>query len=546
MSSSRQAASERHIYLVQPKFPPSYWGLDYLLPLTPYRAVFPPLGLLTLAALTPRDFQVSLCDENVGESVDYETDARIIGITGYIIQMARVFEIADRFRARGKVVVLGGPLANLLPELCREHADVVFEGEAEYTWPRFLREYAGGSWANHYHETEKIHLPDSPPPRLDLLKGRYAQGVVQCTRGCPFTCEFCDIIVMYGRKMRFKPIEQVLQEVRAWQARGASQVLFADDNFIGNRAYAKELLRALARWNAAQRHALSFFTQASIDMVRDDELLGLMRDANFSSVFIGIESPRKASLAETHKTQNEKVDLAAAIHKIQSYNLFIFAGMIVGFDQDDASIFEEQYRFLQEAQIPLVMLSVLLAVPRTPLYQRLEAAGRIDNGSDIERYVGTKGGTNFRPLQMTADELRRGQEDLYRRLYAPEAFAARLLGNLERFHDVTYRPEAISPAKVLMFIRLSWHFWRQGKAARRFFWRTLGKTLRHSPRNLRQVILILGMYKHVCDMNSDHSWNPWMTSADASTGTISEAASPELGQEHRNGRNRQPVVNVQR
>src|SRR5437762_5132297 len=181
---------------------------------------------------------------------------------------------------------------------------------------------------------------------------------------------------------------------------------------------------------------MSFYTQASVDMVRDEELLGLMRDANFVSVFIGIESPRKSSLAETHKTQNEKLDLVAAIHKIQSYNLFISAGMIVGFDNDDATIFDEQYAFLQEAQIPVAMLSVLLAVPRTPLYERLEKAGRIDNGDNIARYVGTSGGTNFRPLRMTAEELRRGQESLYRRLYAPEAFAERLLGNLTRFHDL--------------------------------------------------------------------------------------------------------------
>ena len=523
--ASRRAA-DRQIYLVQPKFPPSYWGLDYLLPMTPYRAVFPPLGLLTLAGLTPPDFKVTLCDENIGEPIDYNTDAQIVGITGYIIQIARVFEIADRFRALGKTVILGGPLANLLPQECRPHCDVLFEGEAEYTWPRFLREFAAGSWSDHYHENEKIHLPDSPAPRLEVLKGRYAHGIVQCTRGCPFTCEFCDIIVMYGRKMRYKPIEQVLQEVRAWHARGASQVFFADDNFIGNRAYAKELLRALAAWNASQRHALSFYTQASIDMVRDDELLGLLRDANFSSVFLGIESPRKASLAETHKTQNEKLDLVAAVHKIQSYNLFVYAGMIVGFDQDDPSIFEEQYRFLQESQIPIVMLSVLLAVPRTPLYERLEKAGRIDNGSDIERYVGTKGGTNFQPMNMTREELRRGQEDLYRRIYAPEAFAARLLGNLHRFQDVTYRPESIRPDKLIMFLRLSRHYWRQGKSARRFFWGMLGKTLRHSPRSLRQVIMMLGMYKHFCDMYTDTSWNPWTAPAEPAVlpGTAQQAS----------------------
>src|SRR5205823_1993043 len=188
-----------------------------------------------------------------------------------------------------------------------------------------------------------------------------------------------------------------------------------------------------------------FYTQASIDMVRDEELLGLLRDANFVSVFIGIESPRKASLAETRKTQNEKLDLVDAVHKIQSHNLFISAGMIVGFDNDDASIFDEQFDFLQKAQVPIVMLSVLLAVPKTPLYARLEGEGRlyrtdVETG-DLAHYVGTAGGTNFHPLRMTREELKRGQEELYRRLYEPKAFAARLQGNLSHFRDVHYRPE---------------------------------------------------------------------------------------------------------
>jgi radical SAM superfamily enzyme YgiQ (UPF0313 family) len=502
--------TDRRVYLVQPKFPPSYWGLDHFLPLTPFKAIFPPLGLVTLAALTPPEFSVTVCDENAGEKINFDTDAKIVGVTGYIIQMTRAFEIADRFRAKGKIVVLGGPLANLLPDLCRQHCDVLFEGEAEYTWPRFLNEYAAGTHTDHYHEHEKIHLPDSPAPRLDVLKHRYAHGIIQCTRGCPFTCEFCDIIVMYGRKMRFKPVEQVIEEIKAWQAVGAAQILFADDNFIGHRAYAKDLLRAVAKWNKSQRQAMTFYTQASIDMVRDDELMGLMRDANFASVFIGIESPRKSSLAETHKTQNEKLDLVEAIHKVQSYNLFILAGMIVGFDNDDPSIFEEQYKFLQEANIPLVMLSVLLAVPKTPLYERLEKAGRLANADDPTHYVGTAGGTNFRPLNMTADELRSGQEDLYHRLYTPEAFAARLLGNLHRFSNVTYRPEGVALDKFVTFLRLARHYWRKGRKARRFFWGTIWKTIRHSPRSTRQVIMMMGMYKHFCEVHSGSSdWDPW-------------------------------------
>lgn len=505
-----QRPGNRKIYLVQPKFPPSYWGMDEFLPLTPYRAVFPPLGLLTLAGLTPPEFSVTICDENIGEKVDYDTDAQIIGITGYIIQLHAMLDIADAFRARGKTVVIGGPAANLLPEWFRPHCDVLFQGEAEYTWPRFLKEYAEGTASDLYQETEKIHMPDSKPPRIEVAKNKYANGIVQCTRGCPFSCEFCDIIVMYGRKMRFKPVEQVIQECKAWHDRGASHLFFADDNFIGHRAYAKELLTEIVKWSKTLRYPLSFHTQASIDMVRDEELLGLMRDANFITVFIGIETPRKASLAETHKIQNEKLDLVEAIHKIQSFNLFIYCGMIVGFDQDDVTIFDEQYEFLQKAQIPVVMLSVLLAVPKTPLYERLEKAGRIHNDQHASTYVGTAGGTNFRPLNMTEEELKVGQQVLYRRLYAPEAYEARLLGNLGRFNNVNYRGEALQLAKMATLARLIVYYCRKGKAARRFFFRIVLRTLRHSPKSLRQVITLLGMYKHFCEVHkgTDH-WDPW-------------------------------------
>jgi radical SAM superfamily enzyme YgiQ (UPF0313 family) len=517
---SSQPTRTPGIYMVQPKFPPSYWGMEHFMKLTPHAAVFPPLGLLTLAGLTPPEYRVTLCDDNAGEVIDYDTDADIICITGYIIQIKRVFEIADKFRAKGKTVVLGGPMANLLPDECRAHCDVLFEGEAEYTWPRFLKEYSAGKHADHYTEPEKIHMPDSPPPRLSVLNQKYAHGIVQCTRGCPFTCEFCDIIVMYGRKMRFKPIEQVLQELKAWHKQGAAQVFFADDNFVGNRAYAKELLKAIVAWNNSLPNPLSFYTQASIDMARDDELLGLLRDANFISVFIGIESPRKESLAETKKLQNERIDLVESIHKIQSHNLFISAGMIVGFDKDDASIFEEQYQFLQAAQIPIVMLSVLLAVPKTPLYKRLQAAGRLltpdPTGTDRSHYVGTAGGTNFHPMLMTREELKEGQQKLYQRLYAPEAFAARLLGNLSRFNNVKYRPERTKGANLAILGRLMRYYWKKGPAARKFFWGCLWRAARHSPKLIAQMVVYMGMYLHFSKVHGDaQNWDPWRPKKDA-------------------------------
>jgi radical SAM superfamily enzyme YgiQ (UPF0313 family) len=519
MAAPPQSA-RRKIYLIQPKFPPSYWGQEHFLKLTPFGGVYPPLGLLTLAALTPPEDHVTVCDESAGERIDFDADADVVGVTGYLFQRARVFAIADRFRAQGKTVVLGGPMANLIPEECRPHCDVLFEGEAEYTWPRFLNEFAAGRHADSYQEQEKIHLPDSPPPRLDVLKKSYSQGIVQCTRGCPFTCEFCDIIVMYGRKMRFKPVEQVLKEIEAWQGRGVGKVFFADDNFIGNRAYAKSLLRAVIRWNAGQRTAMAFYTQASIDMVRDEELLELFRDANFFGIFLGIETPRKASLAEAQKTQNEKLDLVQAVHKIQSYNLFVSAGMIVGFDHDDPAIFEEQHEFLEKAQIPIVLVNALEAVPRTPLYQRIKAEGRLLDldpvADEAARYRSGVGATNFRPLHLTGEQLKRGLEGLFQKLYSPEAFAARLLGNLARFKDVSFRPERLRASYPLVFFRLARYYGSKGRTGRKFFWGCLWKALRQCPRVAGLVVIYLGMYMHFCEVHRRAlSWDPWAEPGDS-------------------------------
>jgi radical SAM superfamily enzyme YgiQ (UPF0313 family) len=478
--------------------------MDYVLPMSPYNAVFPPLGLLTLAALTPPEFRVTICDENAGERVAYDTPAQIVGITGYLLQKERVVFHADQFRKRGKTVVIGGPVANLVPELCRPHCDVLFEGEAEYTWPRFLRQYVHGKHDDHYPEPDKINLPDSPPPRLDLLRRRYLHGIVQSTRGCPFTCEFCDIIVMYGRKVRVKTIDQVVREVEAWHKVGVPMVFFADDNFVGNRAYTKEVLRALVQWNARQRRPLSFYTQASIDMVRDNELMTLMRDANFSDVFVGIESPRKASLAEARKGQNEKVNLVDAVHTIQSHNLFVMAGMIAGFDHDDADIFDEHYAFCQKAQIPVVMNNTLQATPKTPLTNRLKAERRmlVDDWSQVDFAQEVRTGvTNFRPLNMTLEQLEQGQRALIRRLYKPDAFQARLSGNLSRFHDVRFRPESVNPGHLGSIFRLAGFYCRQTSPIRTLFWRSLWSTLVRYPRRLVTVSTILGMYAHILQLN---------------------------------------------
>ena len=251
-------------------------------------------------------------------------------------------------------------------------------------------------------------------------------------------------------------------------------------------------------------------------MVRDEELLGLMRDANFFSVFLGIETPRKASLLEARKGQNEKLDLVEAVHKIQSYNLFVSAGMIVGFDHDDPAIFEEQYEFLQAAAIPITLVNALEAVPGTPLFHRLRAEGRLVNPSYTDaaaaaRYESGVGTTNFRPLGMTQDELQQGLEWLFQKLYSPEAFAARLMGNLSRFHDVGFRPESLSKSYLAIFFRLASYYWGKGPAARGLFWGSLWKTLRTAPRIVGQMAIYLGMYMHFCEVHQRVRpwWNPW-------------------------------------
>jgi radical SAM superfamily enzyme YgiQ (UPF0313 family) len=329
------------------------------------RCIFPNLSMPTVAGLTPPEHDVMLCDENVAE-IDFDVEADIVGVTGYIIHKPRMLEIIAEFRRRGRFVVVGGPFASLCPEELRGHCDVLFVDESEETWPRFLRDFEMSAWKTEYRPDEKPDMTLSPTPRFDLLEvDRYHALTIQFARGCPFNCEFCDIIVMYGRRPRAKSVEQVMTEIRECHRLGAKQVFVVDDNFIGNKKLAKELLREMARWGRENGYPIDFNTEVSLNLAQDDELLELMREAHFTTVFIGIESPRKASLQETKKTQNMRGDLVENVRKIHGYGIQVQAGMIVGFDNDDESIFEDQLRFIQEARIPVSMTGLLQAMPKT-------------------------------------------------------------------------------------------------------------------------------------------------------------------------------------
>jgi radical SAM superfamily enzyme YgiQ (UPF0313 family) len=401
------------IYLVTPKNPPSFWTYDRILPTLGRSCIFPNLSMPTLAGLTPREHEIVLCDENV-EEVDFDFEADLVGVTGYIVHHDRMRAIVEEFRRRGRFVVVGGPHASLCPEEWRGHCDVLFVDEAEETWPQFLADFAAGSWKTEYRPDEKPDLSLSPVPRFDLVPvEKYHAMTIQFARGCPFQCEFCDIIVVYGRRPRAKQVHQVMAEIRECHRLGAKQVFVVDDNFIGNKKLAKDLLREIGRWGRENGYPLDFNTEVSLNAAQDEELLELFRDANFTTVFIGIESPRVSSLQETKKTQNTRGDLVESVRKIHSYGIQVQAGMIVGFDNDDTTIFEEQLRFIQDARIPVSMTGMLQAMPKTPLHERVTREGRLVEESTGDQFVFS----NILPKQMSRRELYAGYRDLIADLY---------------------------------------------------------------------------------------------------------------------------------
>ena len=313
-------------------------------------------------------------------ALDFDAIARadIVGVTGMSVQRFRMREILRELRRRGAFVVVGGPWVTVKEDYFGDLADVIFVGEAEETWPEFLAEWEEGLHRRRYEQCEKTDMARVPCPRYDQIDARhYMFGSMQISRGCPFQCEFCDIIVTFGRRPRLKTAAQVIAELEALRAAGMEMIFIVDDNLIGNKAAIKPLLVEVAAWQRANAFPLTFFTEASLDLADDRELLRLMVEANIQSVFVGVESPSEASLRETKKFQNVRsgATIVERIHRIQDAGLDVWCGMIVGFDSDDATVFDAQREFLRESRIVHAMIGMLSAIPKTPLYQRLADEG---------------------------------------------------------------------------------------------------------------------------------------------------------------------------
>lgn len=408
------------IVFVNPRFEASYWGMEYALPIFGKKANFPVACLPLLAALTPQEHSVTLVDENV-TPLDFDRLARadIVGVTGMSVQRFRMLEILEELKARGVFTVVGGPWVTVREDYFGELADVIFIGEAETTWPEFLTAWSGGLNQRRYEQTSKTDMTRVPTPQYDSLKmDRYVFGSVQISRGCPFQCEFCDIIVTFGRKPRLKTSQQVIAELTALREQKIDIAFIVDDNLIGNKQGIKPVLAAVAQWQAEHGYPFIFFAEASLDLADDSELMQLLIDANIQAVFVGVETPNLESLRETKKLQNLRSggSIVEKVQRIQQAGMEVWTGMIVGFDNDETSIFHAQLEFVRQARVAHAMLGMLSAIPKTPLYARLLAEGRLDDNDQPEF------GTNVIPKRMTRQQLLDGYIGMMQELNDVDSF----------------------------------------------------------------------------------------------------------------------------
>jgi radical SAM superfamily enzyme YgiQ (UPF0313 family) len=382
------------------------------------------LGLMTIAPLLPKHWQKRLVDTNVRKVTDADIAwADIVLLSGMLVQKKPMIEILERCRRRGVKTVVGGPITSSVEEMNR-YADHVVIGEAEELIGPLTADIEAGNAKPVYRAAALPSLEKTPLPEVGLINPKYYSGMaIQYSRGCPFNCEFCDIIEIYGRVPRTKRPDQVLAELDLlYDAKWRGSVFIVDDNFIGNKRKVKELLPAISDWNARRGHPFTFFTEASVNLADDKQLLQMMKDASFTRVFLGIETPVESSLKEAQKMQNTRRSLLESVRRIRNYGMEVMAGFIVGFDNDPEDIFDRQVQFIEESAIPLAMVGLLQAVRGTQLYRRLMQEGRIlheGTGDNMDFRL------NFVP-KMNPERLIQGYQSILERIYSAEAYYQRV------------------------------------------------------------------------------------------------------------------------
>ena len=480
-----------NVLLIYPKFPDTFWSFNYALRFIGKRAAFPPLSLLTVAALLPESCQKRLVDVNVNCLTDEDllwADFAFIG--GMTVQRDSAKQIIARCKAKALTIVAGGPLFTAQPEEFGDVDHLVLD-EAESTLPPFLEDLKTGQPKKIYRATGFCDIHHTPVPVWDLIHTKkYASMTIQSSRGCPFNCEFCNVTALFGHRPRVKTPQQIIAELdHIYNAGWRNSIFFVDDNFIGNKQHLKTaLLPALIEWRK-DKIGCVFFTEASINLADDPELLDMMVKAGFDSVFIGIESPDDACLTECHKTQNKDRDLLQSVKTIHQAGLQVMGGFIVGFDSDTHSIFQRQIDFIQQSGIVAAMVGMLQAPPGTKLFDRLQRENRLVSAFSGDNVDGT---TNIIP-KMGMETLLAGYRSIMKQIYAPRNFYRRV----RRFLEELKAPDITTPMdlqRFLAFFRSGFRLGVWGKE-RFHFWHLMIWTLLRRPR-LMPLAVTLAIYGH--------------------------------------------------
>jgi radical SAM superfamily enzyme YgiQ (UPF0313 family) len=477
-------------------------GIPYLFA----KAFTAPHAVATIAALTPAEHDVTIFDEYMKGPVDHflpGTNWDIIGISVTSNQLNRSLQIAKLCKENcpNATIVAGGIGVETLIIHNKADFDVVFNGEAEETWPLFLKDFQQGSYLSAYKTVSKPDMTKTPPPRWDLIKDdirSYNSVSVQTTRGCPFDCSFCDVIYVYGRKPRSKTIDQVLEEIKRLSDLNIQMVFIADDNFAGDKKYVKELLRRLIPINNSFREPLGFFTQLDLTVAQDDELLRLLADANFYTLMIGVESISEESLKDLNKKQNIGFSIVDAINKIQSYGITVLVHMIIGADSDNKSVFEKTAAFVKEANIIFHICHPLAAPPGTRIWYDLKRQKRIVHIKKDETLDQLDILSNIIPKQMTRIELFEGLADYWEKIYDPDAFLQRALGFMK---GIKNKPNSHVPAfksawmKRKMIARVfRFYIFEAGKKHRNNFFKLLRAGMHDMTYLMPKIIYMYSFY----------------------------------------------------
>lgn len=491
-----------NVLLVYPLFPKSFWSFEKTLALLDRKAMLPPLGLVTVAAILPQEWNFKLVDRNIRQITAAEWAwADLVILSAMIVQKEDLLAQIQEAKGRGKRVAVGGPYPTALPqEVTDVGADYLILDEGEITLPLFIDAISRGESSGIFRSGgEKPDVTNTPIPRFDLLEfDAYAEMSVQFSRGCPFQCEFCDIIVLYGRKPRTKSPAQLLAELDYLYELGWRRSIFmVDDNFIGNKRNVKLFLKELQPWMVAHEYPFSFATEASVDLAQDQELMDAMVRCNFGSVFLGIETPDEESLAFTQKFQNTRDSLSEAVYKITRSGLRVMAGFIIGFDGEKSGAGARIVKFVEQTSIPTALFSMLQALPDTALWHRLAKENRLRSKSANINQTTLMNFVPTRPLAEIASEY----VEAFWELYEPSRFLDRAYRHYRILGEATYPKKGKGAKKPLnwkVLRALLTICWRQGvlRNTRWQFWRNLWSMYKHNPGGISSYLSVCAQIEH--------------------------------------------------